>query len=250
MSLKEKKDRARQAVAAMNTHLRSALEEIREALAAVAGDEIRQRYKIGSLLCRVIEDTERFGDRGVPALAAALGVGKMTLYRHAKVAQRWTPSEIARFEDLRDCLDRPLTWSHLIVLSERPASRESWIRKAQAGAWSVRRLEKEMGVGNADAARGELSAEGNTRSAILRSLDHAEQWSTNLGGSMALLVERLEDTRSWTPELDGLRTRLTETFRGVVRRAEDLLARLERLDGGAESAPRLKVAERRRSDTR
>ncbi len=248
MGLDDKTVLAAEAFASMNADLRARFEEIRDALAAVTGAEIVQRYRVGSILRDVSSDHRRYGKRCVETLAAALGVGRMTLYRHLKVAERWEARDVLAVQSLRNRLGQPLTWSHLCVLSERPASRDAWLEKTIANAWSARELEKEMGLGERASGRGDLSADGTTRSAIRRSLRQTEQWSTSLGGTMAPLVDRLEDVRAWTPELEDLTEQLVSAFRDAHRRMGEALARLERLGAAApeRSSPRLKIVARGR----
>ncbi len=256
MGVEEKSARAAEARASMNPALRAQLQEIEDELASVAGDEIRHRYRVGTVLLRVMKDGERYGERGVQALATALGIGVMTLYRHARVAQHWTAAEVTAFQELRDALGRPLSWSHLVALAERPSARDKWIKRTLANAWSARRLEREMGLGASAGARGDASAEDSTRSAILRSLGQTEQWTTTVGGTMSPLVDRLEDVRDWTPELDELRARLLGAVRDAHRRTGEVLARLERVAGDgvasapARSSPRLSALRGRRETER
>lgn len=104
------------AIDSLDVALREKVAALRELLEGKPSDA-RTRYRIGAIVAELKADTERYGERAVALAAAALGQDEASLYRHARVAERWTFSE---FEELlsrtrRD--GRSPSWSHMVQLS-------------------------------------------------------------------------------------------------------------------------------------
>jgi hypothetical protein len=106
--------------------------------AAIArSDDPLQRYDAGAIIAAVKQDRERYGDNGVPLLAAAVGESVVNLYRFAKVAECWSRREV------RQLLAQGVTWSHLVALVWRvdPNDRAGWLKRIKRERLSVRDLE-------------------------------------------------------------------------------------------------------------
>lgn len=77
----------------------------------------RARYAVGQLVVELKARPERFGTRAVIEAAAALGDDATTLYRFARVAERWALAEVESLLSRRMRDGRSLSWRHLVALA-------------------------------------------------------------------------------------------------------------------------------------
>jgi len=103
----------------------------------------RVRYGIGEIVAELKKHPALYGASAVATAASAIGEALPSLYRHARVAQRWTTRE---FEALlaRPMADgRGLTWSHLVSLAGVSAGKlyDRIVEQTLSQAWTVRQLD-------------------------------------------------------------------------------------------------------------
>jgi hypothetical protein len=78
--------------------------------------DVPTRYAIGTTVAAIKSRTHLFGLGAVLALARAVDEDLPTLYRHAAVADQWTPAEMDALVLRRGRDGRTLSWSHIAVL--------------------------------------------------------------------------------------------------------------------------------------
>ncbi len=134
--------------------LREKVRALRALLARRPAD-MRTRYAIGQLVVELKRSPDRYGAGAVAAACAALGEDMPSLYRHARVAERWSPVEfeVLRARSMPD--GRPLSWSHCVMLATvRPgATYTRLLDKTLERALTVRELEAEIEDSSARQAR-------------------------------------------------------------------------------------------------
>jgi len=111
--------------------LRALLERPSEALT---------RYAVGSIIARL--KREPHGARGVQMAADALAEDLPSLYRYAKVAERWSAEQVEQLLTRRGRNGYRLSWSHLVLLAsiESDALRSLHMEKTLHEELSVRAL--------------------------------------------------------------------------------------------------------------
>ena len=122
------------------------VETLRKLLVPRKPADARVRYRIGAIVAELKARPDRYGERAVPLAAAALGEDQASLYRHARVAERWTPAE---FEGL---LGRTMagggapSWSHLVLLAtvEPKEARDRFFERMLLENWTVRQLDEAL----------------------------------------------------------------------------------------------------------
>jgi CheY-like chemotaxis protein len=102
--------------AAQPPALRERIVALRELLGRLPADA-RTRYDIGRIVAELKARPDAYGHGAVSVAAAALGEDIPSLYRYARVAERWTREELDALlaRTMRD--GRPLSWSHLVALA-------------------------------------------------------------------------------------------------------------------------------------
>jgi hypothetical protein len=140
------KERAEKAFEAMCTPLQSKCGAIRELLAESGRNDAKAQFKLGALVNDAKADVEKYGHRGVAQLAAALGYNVATLYRVAKVNERWSWSELSAILNKRSPTGLPLGFTHLVVIAAVPAKRDRdvLIEVTLAEGLSVRALRRQV----------------------------------------------------------------------------------------------------------
>jgi hypothetical protein len=98
----------------MNAALAKQCAALRVLLAKANADEIRTRYRVGTIIVRVQEAPKTYGTRSVEVLARALDYERTTLYRHASVARAFDQKTVDR---MLAKSQRAVSWSHLVVLA-------------------------------------------------------------------------------------------------------------------------------------
>ncbi len=92
----------------------------------------RVRYATGEIAKELEQHPERYGPHALALVAGAVGIDRPTLYRTAKVAERWTLEEVGALvvRKMRD--GRLLSWKHVVALAsiERAEAREQLLRRA------------------------------------------------------------------------------------------------------------------------
>jgi CheY-like chemotaxis protein len=92
----------------------------------------RVRYATGEIAKELEQHPERYGPHALALVAGTVGIDRPTLYRTAKVAERWTLEEVGALvaRKMRD--GRLLSWKHIVALAsiERSELREKLLRRA------------------------------------------------------------------------------------------------------------------------
>ncbi len=91
----------------------------------------RVRYASGEIAKELEAHPERYGPHAVSLVAGSVGIDRVTLYRTAKVAERWTLDQVGALlvRKMRD--GRTLSWKHVVALAaiERNDAREQLLRR-------------------------------------------------------------------------------------------------------------------------
>jgi len=97
-----------------------------------------QRAIVADLKARPAE----YGEGAVAVALGVLGQDESNLYRHARVAERWSDAEYDALLARRTTSGKPLSWSHLVLLAgvEPRAAGERMIERALERSWTVRQL--------------------------------------------------------------------------------------------------------------
>jgi CheY-like chemotaxis protein len=92
----------------------------------------RVRYTTGEIAKELEQHPERYGPHALALVAGTVGIDGPTLYRTAKVAERWTLEEVGALfaRKMRD--GRLLSWKHVVALAsiEHAELREQLLRRA------------------------------------------------------------------------------------------------------------------------
>ncbi|HEX8795510.1 MAG TPA: response regulator [Polyangiaceae bacterium] len=131
--------------------LSTRIEMLRELLRVAPLDNLG-RYRVGTIIAELKAQPEVYGNGAVQLVATALGQDEASLYRHARVAERWSPAEFEALMERRMRDGSAATWSHLVVLAtvESKARRQQLLERLLGENLSVRRLEevvRELGDG-------------------------------------------------------------------------------------------------------
>ncbi len=108
--------------------------------------DVRARCEIGRLVAELKSHPERYGVGAVAVAASSLGEDVASLYRHARVADRWGRGELDALLARRTRLGRELSWSHWVLLAsiECEERRSAWTERTLDGDLTVRELEVEI----------------------------------------------------------------------------------------------------------
>lgn len=119
------------------------IETLRELLRGGSLDSAG-RYRVGTVVAELKAEPERYGHGAVQLAATTLAQDEASLYRHARVAERWNSSEFEALLARRMRDGSQPTWSHLVVLAsiEPKARRQRLIERMLDENLSVRRLEE------------------------------------------------------------------------------------------------------------
>lgn len=101
-------------------------QRIAEKVVNLGRAEIMVRWEIGKLVADAIEDVQRYGERIVEQLAAAIGtVTAAELYKYRQFAEQFTQEEVAKALSLRTKSGQQITWTHFRALLALEASPEA-----------------------------------------------------------------------------------------------------------------------------
>lgn len=105
--------------------------------------DVRTRCEIGAVVAELKSRPERYGVNAVATVASAVGEDVPSLYRHARVVERWGARELEVLIARRSTAGRALSWSHLVALSavERPDRRAAWTERALREDLTLRQFE-------------------------------------------------------------------------------------------------------------
>jgi ActR/RegA family two-component response regulator len=100
------------------------------------------RYAMGTIVAEIKANPDKYGNSAVSTAAAALGEDAPSLYRHGTVAERWTEGEVQALLARKGRGERPLSWSHIVLLGTVPsqAERTRLIERVLEEGLSVREL--------------------------------------------------------------------------------------------------------------
>jgi hypothetical protein len=215
--------------ASMNLPLRRRFHAIQKLLATAAAGEVRIRYKIGAIVGSVQEGEATYGTRAVERLALGLGRDPATLYRYGVVARVWSEREMRALCRRRNRYGEPLSWSHWLELAGL-RDWKSWLERALAEGWSVRRLREEIeAVADASASSETLDEDETTRTALLETIRDAERWNARVTHSLAPVLERLARSPDRSPQIERLFARSLDVFEDALRRTGAMMARMQKL---------------------
>ncbi len=101
------------------------------------------RYAIGQHIAAVKAQADQYGDGAVARVAAALREDEATLYRYARVAERWSPQAFAAIAARRMRNGRAPSGAHGVRLASRPsrAASDRALARVLEECMSVRELE-------------------------------------------------------------------------------------------------------------
>jgi hypothetical protein len=127
--------RAERALARMTDDLRRRWEELRRHLAEVGRKDIQVRHRLGELVNEIQHDPDKYGQRGVKRLAAAIGYDAKTCTSTARspAAGRRSRSRSSRCR--RGVTGLPVSFSHLLLIATVTTKR----RRASGGRGARRR---------------------------------------------------------------------------------------------------------------
>jgi DNA-binding response OmpR family regulator len=105
--------------------------------------DVATRYAIGEVVAGLKADPVQFGSRAVTVVGNAIGQDETSLYRHARVAERW---DRVRFEAMatRPMVDgKTPSWSHFVLLASvtDDATSEELLERMFCERMPVRQLE-------------------------------------------------------------------------------------------------------------
>jgi CheY-like chemotaxis protein len=91
----------------------------------------RVRHAIGEIAKDLKAHPERFGPHAIALVARALGIDRLTLYRAAKVAERWTLEQVGALLASKMQDGRLLSWKHVVALAwvESDAARDVLLQR-------------------------------------------------------------------------------------------------------------------------
>ncbi len=114
------------------------------------------RWEIGRIVAELKSQPERYGEGAVAIAASIIGEDLPSLYRHARVAERWGAEAWRTLAARRTWRGRPLSWSHLVALTPIESD-------AECAVWIDRVLQDDMTVRELEAALAEHVAPAITR---------------------------------------------------------------------------------------
>ncbi len=105
--------------------------------------DARVRYAIGQIVADLKKHPASFGASAVATAASSLGEALPSLYRHARVAQRWTVQEYDVLLARKMADGRRLSWSHFVSLAGVSAGPlyDRLVQQTLSESWTVRQLE-------------------------------------------------------------------------------------------------------------
>lgn len=103
----------------------------------------RVRYAIGEIVAHLKKHPALYGASAVATAASSIGEALPSLYRHARVAQRWTVREFDVLLSRTMADGRSLSWSHLVSLAGVSAGPlyDRLLQQTLALSWTVRQLD-------------------------------------------------------------------------------------------------------------
>jgi DNA-binding response OmpR family regulator len=117
--------------------------EVLKSLFARRPCDPRVRYGIGEIVAELKKHPALYGASAVATAASAIGEALPSLYRHARVAQRWTADEFDALLTRAMNDGRYLSWSHLVSLAGVSAGGlyDRLVEQTLSESWTVRQLE-------------------------------------------------------------------------------------------------------------
>lgn len=214
--------RAEKALQKMLPALRKECDKIREDLAASGSDDAKIRHRLGALVNDIQDKPDKYGQRGVQQLAAALGYDKTLLYRHAKVAACWSLKELSDLLQRQSVTGLPISFSHLQLIAPltSPKKREKYLDAVFNEGLSVRELKRRLGHG-AKAETDEPSSTPDAVRALRRLRVASETWLERVKLLEAEVVSALEGGPP-PPEL-------LPTYQQALARQQEFAERLSKL---------------------
>jgi DNA-binding response OmpR family regulator len=105
--------------------------------------DARVRYQIGEIVAELKRHPAEYGASAVATAASAIGEALPSLYRHARVAQRWRAGEFEVLLSQPMADGRTLSWSHLVSLAGVSAGRlyDRIVQQTLSHSWTVRQLD-------------------------------------------------------------------------------------------------------------
>jgi DNA-binding response OmpR family regulator len=103
----------------------------------------RVRYQIGQIVAELKKHPADYGASAVAMAASAMGASLPSLYRHARVAQRWRSGEFELLLSRPMADGRTLSWSHLVALAVVSAGKlyDRLLEQTLSQSWTVRQLD-------------------------------------------------------------------------------------------------------------
>lgn len=210
----------------MNAALRRTYETARDLLARANEDDVRSRYKVGTLIAELKKSEHKYGTHALPLLARALGTGVQTLYRCASVAERWTDPQVEALLQRSTQCGRPLSWSHFVVLSGVSSARRraELVDRTISEGLSVRQLTQLL------AARRPGVAVRGTLEGCLRSVDQCRAAAATMHAQLLRELSAMATVGTDTQcLLNAAIAAHEELYAGIEAQLEGLRAERRRL---------------------
>jgi hypothetical protein len=108
--------------------------------------DARVRYTIGEIVAQLRKHPALYGASAVATAAATIGEALPSLYRHARVAQRWTVGEFDGLLARAMADGRSLSWSHFVSLAGLCPGElyDSMVERAFSQSWTIKQLDRAL----------------------------------------------------------------------------------------------------------
>lgn len=105
--------------------------------------DARVRYGIGQIVAELKKHPAVYGASAVATAASSVGEALPSLYRHARVAQRWPVEDFELLLDRTMADGRHLSWSHFVSLAGVSAGAvyDRIVEQTLSQSWTVRQLD-------------------------------------------------------------------------------------------------------------
>ncbi len=135
-----------------NVVLTKKLTRLKERVVAADKRDVPARYEIAVECHEILAGDgkgKRYGAGAAERLRTTLGWSKSAVHAYVAVADTWSKEEFRKLAAKRDKFEKPLSWTHYLVLAaEKDAEqRQALIEQTINGGWTVRDL-KQAAAGN------------------------------------------------------------------------------------------------------
>lgn len=131
-------ERRQTAIAKLDRPLLNIYEEVREEQTEVAQATLEAYWRVGTILKKVVDDSNTYKRASIGLLADALGLGQDSLYKAISFREQYTDAQYESLRALRMPTGEPLTWTHVAhLLTVSDVQRREWFQANAAKlGWS------------------------------------------------------------------------------------------------------------------